>query len=360
MLIFGVLGVIMVSLFTSSTASTVTRNDTRRARYMSESGVRYAISELRNADFEEEFIINTLNTNNYTVPGAGSFDVNILSPWFDSNASVDSPDVISLYVPLGELPDDFDVPGGTGVWVVNYDYITGTGPDTMRDRVAGYAKDDDFNLTIDISSDFVVNQGEQVCLAVSPSQAQSNLAEGDDLYVARDARFFFPPFNGAVNINRVDYAYERLVDDPDNNRVILENLTASQFPNTLPAFPLSVEADTGGTYAGDFVVLSPRNYMLMAEGTSDSVTWGDAYALGINVYDHSLIQPGSRKPDITADDLTSNLSEQETSTDFFQVDTVDDTLAIGMPVSSDRRFSMPTCPSAAGETIVWKGHACLN
>ena len=119
MLIFGVLGVIMVSLFTSSTASTVTRNDTRRARYLSESGVRYTISELRNADFEKAFIINTLNTNNYTVPGAGSFDVNIFSPWFDSNASVDSPDVISLYVPLGELPDDFDVPGSTGVWVVS-------------------------------------------------------------------------------------------------------------------------------------------------------------------------------------------------------------------------------------------------
>ena len=42
MLIFGVLGVVMVSLFTSSTASTVTRNDSRRARYMAESGMRYA------------------------------------------------------------------------------------------------------------------------------------------------------------------------------------------------------------------------------------------------------------------------------------------------------------------------------
>jgi Tfp pilus assembly protein PilX len=43
MLIFGVLGVVMVSLFTSTTASTVTRNDSRRARYMAESGMRYLI-----------------------------------------------------------------------------------------------------------------------------------------------------------------------------------------------------------------------------------------------------------------------------------------------------------------------------
>ncbi|NCF64141.1 MAG: hypothetical protein GWP58_14930, partial [Gammaproteobacteria bacterium] len=334
MLIFGALGVIMVSMFTSSTASTVTRNDTRRARYLSESGVRYATSELRNADFEEDIIIDPLNTLTYTVSGAGSFDLNIFSPWFDSNASVNSPDVISLNVPLGELPDDVAAPVFNNVWVVNYDYVTGLGPDitTMRDKAASYTRVDATNLTVDITADFVVAEGERVCLAVEPTQAQS-LNEGEDLFVFRDARLFFPPFNGAVNIDRVDYAYERLVDDPDNNRVILENLTASQFPNTLPAFPLNVAADTGGTYSGDFVILSPRNYMVMAEGTSDSVSWGNTYAQGVNVYDDSLIRPGSRQPDITADEFTSNLSEQETDTRVFEVDTVADTLRIGRGLS---------------------------
>jgi hypothetical protein len=86
MLIFGVLGVVMVSLFTSTTASTVTRNDSRRANYMAESGVRYASSELRKADFEENIIIDPLNTLTYTVSGEGSFNINIFSPWFDSNS----------------------------------------------------------------------------------------------------------------------------------------------------------------------------------------------------------------------------------------------------------------------------------
>jgi hypothetical protein len=236
MLIFGALGVVMVSMFTSSTASTVTRNDTRRARYLSESGVRYAISELRRADFEEDIIIDPLNTLTYTVSGAGSFDINIFGPWFNSNASVDSPPDISLSTHLGELPEDFTASAVTGVWVVNYDYVAGLGPDitTMRDKASSYTRVDATNLTIDITGDFVVDEGERVCLAVEPTQAQS-LNEGEDLFVFRDARLFFPPFNGAVNINRVDYAYERLVDDPDNNRVILENLTASQFPNSLPA-----------------------------------------------------------------------------------------------------------------------------
>jgi hypothetical protein len=201
MLIFGALGVIMVSMFTSSTASTVTRNDTRRARYLSESGVRYATSELRNADFEEDIIIDPLNTLTYTVSGAGSFDLNIFSPWFDSNASVNSPDVISLNVPLGELPDDVAAPVFNNVWVVNYDYVTGLGPDitTMRDKAASYTRVDATNLTVDITADFVVAEGERVCLAVEPTQAQS-LNEGEDLFVFRDARLFFPPFNGAVNI----------------------------------------------------------------------------------------------------------------------------------------------------------------
>ncbi len=329
MLIFGALGVAMISLFASSTASTVTRNDTRRARYLSESGVRYAISEMRAADFEEDLIIDPLNTLTYTVSGSGTFELNILSPWFDAPTDIDNrnPNVISLSPHLGQLPADFTADPVNGVWVVNFDYITGEGPDmpTMRDEVTSYSTDLSGNLNVGITASFVARQDERIVLAVRPSSPQGPLSEGDDLFVVRDARLFFPKFNGAVNIDRVDYAYERLVDDPAGNRVILQNLTASQFPNTLAAFPLDVAVGT----TGDFVVLSPRNYMVIAEGTSDAVTWGNAYALGMNIYDDSLIRPGARKPDITADDLTSNLSQQETDTRFFDPDETTDILTIG-------------------------------
>ena len=82
MLIFGVLGVVMVSLFTSSTASTVTRNDTRRAIYMAESGMRYAFSELRKVglpDHSNDYIKNSLNSITYTVTDAGSFTINVFT-----------------------------------------------------------------------------------------------------------------------------------------------------------------------------------------------------------------------------------------------------------------------------------------
>ncbi|MGD9062232.1 MAG: hypothetical protein PVF72_17470, partial [Desulfobacterales bacterium] len=75
MLIFGTLGVAMVSLFSTSTASTATRNDTRRAIYMAESGMRYAFSEIRKAFSElssitavQDFMNDPLNATTYTIP----------------------------------------------------------------------------------------------------------------------------------------------------------------------------------------------------------------------------------------------------------------------------------------------------
>ena len=61
-LIFGVLGVTIVSLFTTATSSSATPNDARRAHYVAESGVRYALSRIRNANFHPDFVaeINTM------------------------------------------------------------------------------------------------------------------------------------------------------------------------------------------------------------------------------------------------------------------------------------------------------------
>ena len=246
MLIFGTLGVAMVSLFSSSTASTATSNDTRRARYLSEAGVRYAIAEMRTEDFDEDYIIDTLNTLSYTVDDAGTFEPNVFGPWFESDADVDAPDVVSASPRFGEIPVDFATDPTNplnNVWLVNYEYITGTGPKivTMRDPVNSFDISGT-SLAIDINeSSFLAETGERVVFAVEPIGSDQDIAEGGNLYVARDARFFFPPFNGAININRVDYAYARLVDDEANGRVILENVTASQFPNTLAAFPSPID-----------------------------------------------------------------------------------------------------------------------
>jgi outer membrane protein assembly factor BamB len=328
MLIFGVLGVVMVSLFTSTTASTVTRNDTRRARYMGESGMRYAFSELRNNDFDPN-VIETLNTTTYTLNSPGTFTINVFGPWFDSlSEQIISDSQLTLNVPQGELPDNFDVPDG--LWVINFEY---TGSDTdetyMRSDISNYQRSDDTTLTFNVGGDFNVRDGDVVCLGVQPAYTQSNLSEGDDIVVAQIAQDFFPRSGGAININRVDYSYERLVEE--GGEIKLKNISTAGFRNTLPAFPLTVEntTDGGGTYIGEFIVLSPRNHTVVPTGTSDAVSYGGDFRFGLNIYDYSLPWALSRKPDISADELTSNISDQETDTRFFEVDTLVDELYIG-------------------------------
>ena len=51
MVIFALLGAVMVSLFSTSISSSATANESRRAFYLSESGIRYGLSELRQGRF---------------------------------------------------------------------------------------------------------------------------------------------------------------------------------------------------------------------------------------------------------------------------------------------------------------------
>jgi outer membrane protein assembly factor BamB len=316
MLIFGVLGVIIVSLFTSSTASTVTRNDTRRAIYMAESGMRYAFSEIRKADFDEDFIINNLNTINYKVNAAGSFDINVFSPWFDSKNDINGVAQIPLRVRLGEIPDD--LPVLAGVFLVNYEFV---GDDPVATGVASISavpSKTPTEITYDLNDPIVASQNERICFAVQPTENKT-ITDGGNLYVSRSAREIFPRFAGAISIGRNEYFYEESLDDPNNNRVELTNIVVKTPESSLP-----LDVTTA-----DYVILSPRNYLVIPTGTSDEVTYGGNYLFGRSIYDSSLIRPGSRKPDITAEELASNLSEQETSTDFFQTDTIEGTLTIG-------------------------------
>jgi outer membrane protein assembly factor BamB len=319
MLIFGVLGVVIVSLFTSSTASTVTRNDIRRARYMAESGMRYAFSEMRKADFDPEVMINTLNTTTYNLNGAGSFTINVFSPWFESpsNQTIGSGGGdLTLGIPVGELPNGYTVPN-SNINAVNYEY-TGNNPTDEDGSWAPVTNFDDTTTTLTLSNDFYANPDERISLAVRPTSDQQIL-DGGNLNVSLEAQTIFPKYGGAFNVRRNDYFYEERVDDPDNNQVILRNI--SKRPEAVWNLPV--------TAANDLVVLSPRNYLVVPTGTSADTSYGGDYLFGKGIYDATIIRPGSRKPDITAEDLVTSLSEQETDTRFFETELVDYELVIG-------------------------------
>ncbi len=134
-LIFGILGAAMVSLFTTASTSSATPNDARRAFNLAESGTRYAFSELRENEFEEDTII-ALNSTTYNVADAGSFTINVFSPWFESPSEQKTGPSYTLNVPEGELPEDFFVPydsnapDNSNVWAINFEYLEEDTDDT--------------------------------------------------------------------------------------------------------------------------------------------------------------------------------------------------------------------------------------
>ena len=317
-LIFGVLGVTMVSLFTTATTSSATPNDARRACSMAESATRYAFSELRDKNFGEN-TINDLNSTTYNVTGAGSFSMRAFSLWFESLSKLGT--THTLITPKGKLPLDFNVPAAGNVWATNFEYVgSNTDDPGIKHPITAYTRIDDTTLTID--SDFNVSPGERVGLAVQPSHTHT-VFENGDLYVEQIAKDFFPRFNGAININRIDYSYERLVDEPANNRVKLTNLKTIS-----GAFPPSVTVTKKPSepHKSDFIILSPMNYMVIPTGLSESASCGNDYKSGMNIFNSSEI---NAPPDIEENELPDNISEVESHPDVIKPTPDNDTLDIG-------------------------------
>jgi hypothetical protein len=224
------------------------------------------------------------------------------------------------------MPLDFVVPANSNVWLINFEYLVDTDFTGARSPISAYTRVNDTSATVNLSGDFNVSPNERIGLGVMPATTQSSLNEGGDLYVERIAKDFFPRFNGAININGFDYSYERLVDEPANNRVKLESLTASQFDNPAGEFPLTVTRTADSPYTGDFIVLSPMNYMVVPSGLSQSASCGNEYQTGMNIFNPSKL---NIKPDITPDEFTDNISEVETSVNVVTPIPDDDTLDIG-------------------------------
>jgi hypothetical protein len=128
MVIFGFLGVTMVTLFTTSTVSSGTPNDARRALYLAESGVRYAVGELRNTGFNPGTINRFNAPTTFSVSGAGTFTVDVFGPWFDSTATDSvSGGTFQLTVPEGRLFANFTIPAEA--LIVNANYVGVSIPD---------------------------------------------------------------------------------------------------------------------------------------------------------------------------------------------------------------------------------------
>ncbi len=326
-LVFGVLGVTMVSLFTSATTSSATPNNSRQACALAEAATRYAYSELKANDFAES-TIDDLNATTYNLADGGSFSMRVLGLWFGNDSG--SGTTHNLFVPKGILPDGFkildDEIEGT-VWAFNLEYV---GTAAHRAEITADERIDDKTLRIH-ANNFIVSTGERVSLAVQPSNSQT-VSQNVDLYVEPIAKKFFPLVNGAIHIYKdaaVDisksvFSYERLIDE--DNRVKLTNVELrSDASEGTPSW--SIELDPAQS---DLIVLAPRNYLVIPSGLSDSV---DPVACGndftesrMNIFNSSEI---NAPPDITADELTDNIREVESHPDLIQPNPDTDTLDVG-------------------------------
>lgn len=346
-LIFGVLGVTIVSLFTTATSSSATPNHARRAAYITESATRYAFSELRNSGFATG-VVNSLNTTSYTVNAAGSFTLNLFSPSFVAAAtySEDSAGTVTLNVSAGKLTADWMAKNPNGLRVINYDYLD---KDYRKARsvVDSWTKTGDTTLTLDLRSQFAINAGERLCFQVRPTRNQTDIPAGGDLLVNEIVKDFFPEYNGVITINRIDYVYEQLIHEPANSRVRLKKLSAAGLPNVESAFPLTVTTTYGtgtsliGEYQGDHIILSPRNYIVIPTGTADTVSVAGTLDGAVSIYDSATVKPMTRNPDIDLNqyDLESDLKPigtQDGAQGFVTADNDAKTIDIGSGLDSGK------------------------
>jgi hypothetical protein len=322
MVIFGVLGVTMVSLFSTSISSSATQNDTRRATYLSEAGTRYAMSEMLSGDFSKTAIDDLNDNTEYTLSSTEKFWINVFSPWFELNAAsydfVNDGASILLKVPEGRIPSGYlsTIPGGGTIpgsdpdfFLVNYDYFPvttpPTPPDTAISLVDAASSGSDTTLQYTLADDFVASRDEQICMAVAPfSGGQSIPLQGylDLMPVAKD---IFPPLGGTFQVQRRNFFYSRR-DDSMTDRVRLTGVSSVGGEESL--------GDITVAATGDPVILSPRNRLIVSRGRSGEVEFGDNIRYATGFSDVSVAAPQSLKPDIEFDeeaDLPAVLSQVE-------------------------------------------------
>jgi outer membrane protein assembly factor BamB len=294
MVVFGLLGALMVSLFSTSIGSSATANESRRAIYLSESGIRYGASELRNNGFSTTEI-NSLNNTIYKLSPSGEFEIAVFGAWFLSpmdpglNNKLFAPgDAVPLQVGKGKILSGFfekNLPA-----VVSDLFIVAVGNDlSFSDAVA---KVNTFSFTpgnytsfeITVSDDFRVSkeipdtERGKVGMAVRPFD-NGTLTPSGDLDLPRTALNIFPRTNGSFIFKEQTYFYKTGKDEGDRFR--LYNITA---PAGASFSSVPINKST------DYIILDYNNYFITSKGTSGNVTFGGDLdnAFAVRVSDHRL------------------------------------------------------------------------
>ena len=331
MVIFGLLGALMVSLFSTSVSSSATSNDSRRAFYLSESGLRYGMSELRSNDFSKT-VVADLNDLTYSVSPSGSFDIFAFGHYFESpteQTDKSKDDFISLKVKKGEIPQAFlaQIPTSSPfISIFNIDRAPALGTKSAA-AISGYTYADAKSFGLKLEDDFSISDGNSVCFAVQPNGAQNFVPTGGayaSLDLKPEARYIFPKTDGSfkINDNRATYFYKRSEDKTDYIR--LHNITVTG--GVMTSTPVAAE---------DYITIDRNNFIVTSVGQSGAVKFGGDMDHSVSLSDHSL-GPETRKEDIGDDNLnysetpfTSSWQRTQTNTNLIRLNETDKTIVFG-------------------------------
>ena len=296
MVIFGLLGALMVSLFSTSIGSSATANESRRAFYLAEAGLRYGLSELRTENGFSTANIATLNNTEYKMPPSGTFDITVFGGLFFSpmapglNSKYFAPgEAVPLQIERGKIPSGFfdkNLPEvAPDLFIVSVSNDMGL-PDAVA-KVSGFShtpgNETSFELTV--SDDFRVSERTNpkvepgiVCLAVQPFD-NGTLTPSGQLDLPRSALNIFPKTNGSFIFKEQVYLYNTGKDEGDRFR--LYNVTKPR------GVDFSSEPINKST---DYIILFYNNYFITSKGSSGNVTYGGDldHAVALRDSDHRL------------------------------------------------------------------------
>ena len=319
----------MVSLFSTSIGSSATANESRRAFYLAEAGLRYGLSELRQKGFSTSNI-TTLNTTEYKMPPSGNFDITVFGAWFKSpsNQSVAS-GALSVEIDKGKIPPSFFEKTLTVPAVIANLYLVvaslDPGSSTQKPNPAEVAKVNGFSHTVgnytsftfDLNDDLVVGKDKQICMAIKPLDGTftpGNSSSYLDLNSA--AANIFPKTDGSFQIGGQTYFYKTAKEEGGAFRI--RGITPG---SGVSSNPVTVAEST------DYILLSPNNYFVTSKGTSTSgqVTFGGDLDNSVSLADHSY----HSEPDIQV--KISDVRQIENNADFISggTDAQGDYLRIG-------------------------------
>jgi outer membrane protein assembly factor BamB len=343
----------MVAMFSSATMmSTGTPNSARQARYLAESGMRYAVSKLRADD--RPSVIRSLNETDYTLPGSGSFELNVFGKWFEASADYPGTFRIQLNIPEGTAPgeDIFSIP--QNAYLVNLEsyrdsffFGGGAAKDSFFTKI--YAKTAlskgaaTLNIVPEDTFSVTAAENHKILLAVTPSSDQTEIAKGDDLkisYQTDDDWNFLPKENGSfyvieTDVNEPDYGvinryyYESL--DEVSGVYSLTNLTGTKFPLDI-------------SQANDLIILSERNRSISAAALTTGAGAGGNLNLTMD-FKPNIISPQPIPPP-----PPMSLPPDISPSDFFSADTATPA-STEAAVSVDKTSERKSISLGGGESI---------